>query len=173
MKGKRIYHYEGQYFVKNKEEDVDYHREKNMTLVPNKTNNFDDFIIAYRNDSCLILCYKSNISKDMSTCQDGPYDEVIVINSHTLELYVSFHGCDNDNNINNLKSGKILGACLDVLEYESVSFEHLNTAYLSEAFQYLIRSDKVILSPHIAGWTFESNEKMASVLAEKIISNFC
>ncbi len=72
--------------------------------------------------------------------------------------------------VSNIKSGKVLGACLDVLEYEMTSFENLDKANLPEAFQYLIQSDKVILSPHIAGWTKESNEKIARVLAEKIIN---
>ena len=79
--------------------------------------------------------------------------------------------------VKNLKSGlpagqagKVLGACLDVLEYEMLSFEALDTNQLPEAFQYLIQSDKVVLSPHIAGWTHESNEKIARVLAEKILS---
>ncbi len=67
-----------------------------------------------------------------------------------------------------LQSGKVKGACLDVLEYELVSFEQLEIKNLSEPFQYLIQSDKVVLSPHIAGWTHESNEKMAKVLVEKI-----
>lgn len=74
--------------------------------------------------------------------------------------------------VKNLKSGKVLGACLDVLEYEMVSFEALDTKQLPEAFQYLIKSDKVVLSPHIAGWTHESNEKIARVLAEKILNLF-
>src|ERR1051326_856438 len=60
--------------------------------------------------------------------------------------------------VKNLKSGKVKGACLDVLEYESVSFEKIEKEKLPEAFQYLVKSDKVILSPHIAGWTFQSNE---------------
>lgn len=72
--------------------------------------------------------------------------------------------------VKNLNSEKVLGACLDVLEYEMVSFEALDTNQLPEPFQYLIQSDKVVLSPHIAGWTYESNEKIASVLAEKILS---
>lgn len=72
--------------------------------------------------------------------------------------------------VKNLKSGKVLGACLDVLEYEMVSFESLNTKEFPEAFQYLIQSDNVVLSPHIAGWTQESNEKIAKALAEKILS---
>ena len=72
--------------------------------------------------------------------------------------------------VKNLKSGKVLGACLDVLEYEMVSFENLDSTALPEAFQYLTKSDKVVLSPHIAGWTFESNEKIARILAKKILS---
>ena len=72
--------------------------------------------------------------------------------------------------VKNLNSEKVLGACLDVLEYEMTSFEGLDIATLPEAFQSLIKSDKVILSPHIAGWTHESNEKIARILAEKIIN---
>ncbi len=72
--------------------------------------------------------------------------------------------------VKNIKSGKVLGACLDVLEYEMTSFETLDKNNLPEAFQYLIQSDKVVLTPHIAGWTKESNEKIAKVLAEKIIN---
>lgn len=68
-----------------------------------------------------------------------------------------------------LESGKVKGACLDVLEFESLSFEN-NTAMESEAFQYLIQSTKVVLSPHIAGWTHESNYKMSRFLAEKMIA---
>lgn len=68
-----------------------------------------------------------------------------------------------------LESGKVKGACLDVLEFESLSFEN-NTSMESEAFQYLIQSTKVVLSPHIAGWTHESNYKMSRFLAEKMIA---
>jgi len=68
-----------------------------------------------------------------------------------------------------LESGKVKGACLDVLEFESVSFEN-NTALESEVFQYLVKSNKVLLSPHIAGWTHESNFKMSKFLAEKMIA---
>jgi D-3-phosphoglycerate dehydrogenase / 2-oxoglutarate reductase len=72
--------------------------------------------------------------------------------------------------VKGLQSQRVIGACLDVLEYEVMSFEQLNAASLPEPFQYLIQSDKVILSPHIAGWTHESNEKMARVLVEKIMT---
>lgn len=74
--------------------------------------------------------------------------------------------------VKNIASGKVRGACLDVLEYEAVSFENLDATALPEPFLTLIKSDKVVLSPHIAGWTIESNEKIARVLADKIIKTF-
>jgi D-3-phosphoglycerate dehydrogenase / 2-oxoglutarate reductase len=70
--------------------------------------------------------------------------------------------------VKHIESGKISGACLDVMEYESLSFENLSEKDLPAPFQYLVKSDRVILSPHIAGWTHESNEKLARVLAGKI-----
>ena len=73
-----------------------------------------------------------------------------------------------------LKSGKILGAGLDVLEYEKSSFENLfSDDKMPGAFQYLIKSNKTILSPHIAGWTIESNEKLAQTIVDKIKNKFC
>jgi D-3-phosphoglycerate dehydrogenase len=66
--------------------------------------------------------------------------------------------------------GKVLGACLDVLEFEKTSFEKLETKNLPEEFQYLITSEKTILSPHIAGWTKESKVKLAEILLQKISS---
>ena len=71
-----------------------------------------------------------------------------------------------------LKSGKVSGACLDVLEYEKLGFENIEKDDLPEAFQYLTKSDRVILSPHIAGWTHESNFKLSKVIADKILQHF-
>ena len=68
-----------------------------------------------------------------------------------------------------LKSGKILGAGLDVLEYEKLSFENLFIdSDKPEAFQYLLEAENVLLTPHIAGWTFESHEKLAQTIVDKI-----
>ncbi|AXG73824.1 hydroxyacid dehydrogenase [Flavobacterium arcticum] len=68
-----------------------------------------------------------------------------------------------------LQSGKIKGAGLDVLEYEKSSFENLFTDNaIPKAFQYLLNADNVLLSPHVAGWTFESHEKLALVIVNKI-----
>lgn len=67
-----------------------------------------------------------------------------------------------------MKTGKVTGACLDVLEYETVSFEALDQNALPEPFKYLIGSDRTVLTPHIAGWTHDSNYKMSKLIAEKM-----
>lgn len=69
-----------------------------------------------------------------------------------------------------IKSGKVKGACLDVLEYEKSSFENLETE--NEDLQFLLSSEKVIVTPHIAGWTIQSKEKLAQVIVDKILSQF-
>ncbi len=71
-----------------------------------------------------------------------------------------------------IKSGKILGAGLDVLEYEKSSFESLFTSKIPEELQELTKLDNVILSPHVAGWSVESNEKLAQVIVDKIKAKF-
>lgn len=85
-----------------------------------------------------------------------------------------------------LDSGKILGAGLDVLEYEKSSFENLfkieepkfrwmrkgKKSNLPEAFQYLINADNVLLTPHVAGWTIESNIKLSQTIVDKIKAKF-
>lgn len=71
-----------------------------------------------------------------------------------------------------LKSEKILGAGLDVLEYEKLSFENLFTETLPEPLQYLIKAKNVLLTPHIAGWTVESKIKLAQTIVDKILTNF-
>ncbi|MGC1205457.1 MAG: 2-hydroxyacid dehydrogenase [Flavobacteriaceae bacterium] len=72
-----------------------------------------------------------------------------------------------------LKTGKILGAGLDVLEYEKGSFESLFSSDMPEAFQYLIDAKNVLLTPHVAGWTIESKEKLAQTIVDKIKAKFC
>ncbi|MGB3149343.1 MAG: 2-hydroxyacid dehydrogenase [Maribacter sp.] len=73
-----------------------------------------------------------------------------------------------------LKSGKILGAGLDVLEYEKTSFEDMFTGNkLPEAFKYLVQAENVLLTPHVAGWTVESKLKLAQTVVDKIKAKFC
>ena len=72
-----------------------------------------------------------------------------------------------------LKSGKILGAGLDVLEYEKLSFETIfQDGNIPDAFQYLLQAENVILSPHIAGWTFESHQRLAQTIVDKIKAKY-
>lgn len=71
-----------------------------------------------------------------------------------------------------LKYGKILGAGLDVLEYEKASFEDMFNSIMPEAFQYLIKANNVLLTPHVAGWTTESHIKLAQTIVNKIKAEF-
>ncbi len=69
--------------------------------------------------------------------------------------------------VDGLKSGKVLGAGLDVLEYENHNFEHPEER--PEPLKYLSSCDRVVLTPHVAGWTVESYEKLSQILAKKIL----
>ena len=72
-----------------------------------------------------------------------------------------------------LKSGKILGAGLDVLEYEKSSFENLfSNDQMPVDFKYLIQAENVLLSPHVGGWTIESKEKLAQTIVSKVKATF-
>jgi len=75
-----------------------------------------------------------------------------------------------DDLVTALASGKILGAGLDVLEYEKLSFENLFIdTEKPKAFEYLLQAENVLLTPHIAGWTYESHEKLAQTIVDKIL----
>ena len=71
----------------------------------------------------------------------------------------------NSDLVDGIKSGKILGACLDVIENESSSFENFKD---DGNLDFLKKSEKVILTPHIAGWTLESKIKLSETILEKI-----
>jgi D-3-phosphoglycerate dehydrogenase len=71
-----------------------------------------------------------------------------------------------------LDTGRVVGACLDVLEFERRSFEALESSALPPAFQALLAHENVVLTPHIAGWTHESYIKLSSVLADKLLARF-
>ena len=75
--------------------------------------------------------------------------------------------------VNVLKNGKVLGACLDVLEYEKTSFESFfdNIEDQNPDFSYLLNSNKVMFSPDVGGWTVESYFRLSDVLADKILLN--
>ena len=73
-----------------------------------------------------------------------------------------------------LKTKKILGAGLDVLEYEKLSFEKLfaEDKEMPQEFKDLLTLENVILSPHVAGWTLQSKEKLAQTIVDKVLEKF-
>lgn len=71
--------------------------------------------------------------------------------------------------VEGLQRAKILGAGLDVLEFETASFEKIDT---NPSLKYLQNAQNVILTPHIAGWTVESHQKLAQVIVDKIVGLF-
>lgn len=73
--------------------------------------------------------------------------------------------------VESVKSGKVKGACLDVLEYEKSSFENIESE--NEDLKYLLESEKAIVTPHIAGWTHQSKEKLAQFIVDKIVASYC
>lgn len=94
------------------------------------------------------------------------------INNFTKNIYLvnTSRGkvVDTSALVRGLKSGKISGAALDVLEYEKLSFEDLTDLNLKNDFEYLTKADNVIITPHVAGLTAESNLKLAKVTFDKI-----
>jgi D-3-phosphoglycerate dehydrogenase len=75
--------------------------------------------------------------------------------------------------VKQLEKGKVRAAALDVLEYESKTFENLHQQKdLPASFSKLTQMDQVILTPHVAGWTHESFRKVAEIIANKILHHF-
>ena len=70
-----------------------------------------------------------------------------------------------------IKSKKIIGAGLDVLDYESSSFSSIfNSDKELDSLKFLIEAEQVILSPHVGGWTVESHQKLAKTILNKILN---
>lgn len=72
-----------------------------------------------------------------------------------------------------MEQGKVLGAALDVIEYEDMTKDGIDIQSQPADFRYLLDSPRTVLTPHVAGWTVESKYKLAAVLADKIIDALC
>ncbi len=147
-----------------------------------------------------VICYDIKEDVGDENCKQVSLEE-LQEKANVLSLHTPFnklsHNMINDTFINNFKhpfylintargsavvtddlvealiNKKVLGACLDVLEYEKLSFENLfENDTLPEAFNYLIHAENVLLSPHIAGWTVESNIKLAQTIVNKVDAEF-
>lgn len=70
-----------------------------------------------------------------------------------------------------VKEGRVKGAALDVLEYEDMSKDGLDTSHPD--LQYLLTCPNTVFSPHVGGWTVESKYKLAKVLADKMLKCLC
>jgi D-3-phosphoglycerate dehydrogenase len=89
-------------------------------------------------------------------CQKG----VVILNTSRGNV-VNTHDL-----IDALKSGQVGGACLDVFENEKTgTYTEGERAMYAELFSF----DNVVVSPHIAGWTVESKERLANILLAKIL----
>ena len=71
--------------------------------------------------------------------------------------------------IESILKGTTISAGLDVNEFEKKSFEEFFDNSDDEALKFLLESDKILLTPHVGGWTVESYYKLSSVLADKIL----
>lgn len=71
-----------------------------------------------------------------------------------------------------IATNKILGAGLDVLGFESKAFTEVVQQNKTATLDALLKNDKVILSPHIGGWTYESHLRLATVILNKFKAQF-
>ena len=139
---------------------------------------------------CKIIIYDKNKQKyNSNKTLQKIYDESDIISLNINYDKSNYHFCD-DNFISkfkkkiyiintsrgkclstkdlilNIKKSKVVGAGLDVLEDENSNFE-LNKN--SKDLNFLNKCDKVILTPHVAGLTYESDKKISEILFKKII----
>jgi len=154
-----------------------------------KLRGFDVSVIAYDK-------YKSGYSNEFvrESSLDEMFECADVISLHVPQTFETINMIDDlflsnckkniilintargkvvktDDLVKHIKMGHVVGAALDVLEYESYNFQDFLTDAMPEAFNYLVSSNRVLLTPHIAGWTVESKVKLSAILAHKIVSH--
>ncbi len=74
--------------------------------------------------------------------------------------------------VNAMKSGKVIGAGLDVLEFEPSDFTSFFKKEIPSDLEFLLNAKNVLLTPHVGGWTNESYFKLSNILADKILADF-
>ena len=138
---------------------------------------YDKYLESYLYQSSMQKIYKCAdiISLHIPLTKETKYlVDINFINKFKKNIFLintSRGKCVNTKDlIKKIKDKKIKGACLDVLEYEQSSFEQLTRNEENQDLKFLSQSENVILSPHIAGLTHESNLKISKVLSKKILS---
>ena len=138
---------------------------------------YDKYLESYLYQSSMQKIYKCAdiISLHIPLTKETKYlVDINFINKFKKNIFLintSRGKCVNTKDlVNKIKDKKIIGACLDVLEYEQSSFEQLTRNEENQDLKFLSQSENVILSPHIAGLTHESNLKISKVLSKKILS---
>ena len=135
-----------------------------------KSNFSDEFVSETSMETIFeradILSLHIPLTSETNTLVDSAFllnfkKDIILINAARGEI-VSLRAVADG-----LETGKIKGACLDVLENEKLQ---KLTSEQKKDFEKLSTSERVIFTPHIAGWTFESYMKINEVLVEKIAS---
>lgn len=143
---------------------------------------YDKFLKQHKFKSSLKQIYKDAdiISLHIPYNEENKYfinEEFINNCKKPIYLINTSRGlCVNTSDIvSGMKNGKINGICMDVLEYETSCFKNLKLEKIAaENLQYLNNSKNVILTPHIAGLTRESELKISQVLFQKITKlNLC
>ncbi|MDH5367040.1 MAG: NAD(P)-binding domain-containing protein [Cyclobacteriaceae bacterium] len=115
-------------------------------------------------EKCDIISLHIPLTDETRCCVNDDFinsfkQNIYLINTARGEVVV------NSAVVKHLKSGKLLGAALDVLENEKL--DSLTDNEL-EHFNFLVNSDNVILTPHVGGWSVESYYKINKVLVEKL-----
>jgi len=121
--------------------------------------------------SCEIISFHVPLTEETNYLVNENYienfsNQIYVVNTSRGKVVKT------DDLVKALESGKVKGAALDVLDFESLSFENLSASAIPDSFNRLVKMKNVILSPHIAGWTVESHRKISEILAQKIITRF-
>ena len=137
------------------------------SISPKVSFNYND--LTFCDVDLLIVASNLNSSTENlinKTALDKMSDDVVIINTARGQSLVT------RDLLKAIEEKLVLGACLDVFDFEKFNFETIGDNKFPDDFIALKENDKVLLSPHIAGWTEESYVKLSSYLAQKIIKTF-
>lgn len=117
--------------------------------------------------TCDIISFNIPLTDETALLIDEPF--INKLKAGIILINTSRGGIADLNAIRaGLETGKIAGCCLDVFPNEKPETYSLHENEIINTFSV---HPAVIMTPHVAGWTIESKEKIANVLVEKILQN--